>query len=150
MDTKWNGTNPEPGEALERFVGEEVRNAMEDVPVKRRGGKVKAWVSFLAFFLGLTMVLYSAGAIGAQIVWERDLTPRFADDWQETDNFRDEVCAALRDFLTVGAGGKLDFYSADYWIENGNGITYYSYPEEVYENPYFWSWKGSRNGRGRV
>lgn len=141
MDTKWNGTNPEPGEALERFVGEEVRNAMEDVPVKRRGGKVKAWVSFLAFFLGLTMVLYSAGAIGAQIVWERDLTPRFADDWQETDNFRDEVCAALRDFLIVGAGGELDFYSADYWIENGNGITYYSYPEEVYENPYFWSWK---------
>ena len=118
MDTKWNSTDKDPGEALERFVAEEVREAVEagkTVKVLRPGGRVRAFAGFLAFFLGVTLTLSSLGTAANRVAWERDPVPRFAEDWQETERFRSEVSSYLRDFLTIGAGGRPDFYSYDYW-----------------------------------
>jgi signal transduction histidine kinase len=108
----------DPGEALERFVAEEVREAVEagkTVKVLRPGGRVRAFAGFLAFFLGVTLTLSSLGTAANRVTWERDPVPRFAEDWQETERFRSEVSSYLRDFLTIGAGGRPDFYSYDYW-----------------------------------
>ena len=114
----------DPGEALERFVAEEVREAVEagkTVKVLRPGGRVMAFAAFLAFFLGVTLTLSSLGTAANRVAWERDPVPRFAEDWQETERFRSEVSSYLRDFLTIGAGGRPDFYCYDYWLEAEEG-----------------------------
>lgn len=124
MDTNWNRTDKDPGEALERFVAEEVREAAaagKGVKVLRPGGRVRALAGFLAFFLGMTLALSALGDLGNRIAWERDLFPRWEWDWQETDAFRDEVSHYLREFLTIGAGGKADFYDQACWTEYGGG-----------------------------
>ncbi len=122
MDTKWNNTDKDPGGALEQFVAEEVREAVEagkGVKVLRPGGRVKALAGFLAFFLGMTLALSALGALGNRIAWERDPSPRWEWDWQETDAFRDEVSHYLREFLTIGAGGAVDFYDGAYYWDGG-------------------------------
>ena len=104
MDTKWNNTDKSA--------------SMEGVPLKEgrpKGGRGKALIGFLAFFLGVSLTVSCLGNVGNRLVWERDISPRWTSDWQETDNFRQEVSSILRDFLTIGAGGKLDFYDYDYW-----------------------------------
>ena len=122
MDTNWNSTDKDPGGALEQFVAEEVREAVEagkGVKVLRPGGRVKAPAGFLAFFLGMTLALSALGAVGNRIAWERDPSPRWEWDWQETDAFRDEVSHYLREFLTIGAGGTVDFYGGAYYWDGG-------------------------------
>ena len=122
MDTNWNSTDKDPGGALEQFVAEEVREAVEagkSVKVLRPGGRVKALAGFLAFFLGMTLALSALGALGNRIAWERDPSPRWEWDWQETDAFRDEVSHYLREFLTIGAGGTVDFYDGAYYWDGG-------------------------------
>lgn len=122
MDTNWNRTDKDPGEALERFVAEEVREAAaagKGVKVLRPGGRVRALAGFLAFFLGMTLALSALGDLGNRIAWERDLFPRWEWDWQETDAFRDEVSHYLREFLTIGAGGTVDFYDGAYYWDGG-------------------------------
>ena len=122
MDTNWNSTDKDPGGALEQFVAEEVREAVEagkSVKVLRPGGRVKAPAGFLAFFLGMTLALSALGAVGNRIAWERDPSPRWEWDWQETDAFRDEVSHYLREFLTIGAGGAVDFYGGAYYWDGG-------------------------------
>ena len=122
MDTNWNSTDKDPGGALEQFVAEEVREAVEagkGVKVLRPGGRVKALAGFLAFFLGMTLALSALGALGNRIAWERDPSPRWEWDWQETDAFRDEVSQYLREFLTIGAGGTVDFYDGAYYWDGG-------------------------------
>ncbi len=84
---------------------------------------IKALAGFLAFFLGVTLVLSSLGAVGNRIAWERDPVPRWETDWQETDAFRDEAARYLREFLTIGAGGKVDFYDRAYWSEYGGDVS---------------------------
>ena len=107
MDTKWNNTeHPAVIEGLPLRTGGQ-----------KRGGRARAVIGCLAFFLGVTLTAYSAGNAGSRIFWDRDLFPRWTDDWQETENFRQEVSAVLKDFLTIGAGGKLDFYDYSYWEE---------------------------------
>ena len=116
MDTKWNSTDKDPGGAPEQFAAEEVREAAEAgkaVKALRPGGR--AFAGFLAFFLGVSLTLSSLGAAADRIVWERDPSPRWETDWQETDAFRTEVSSYLREFLTIGAGGTVDFYSYDYY-----------------------------------
>ena len=122
MDTNWNSTDKDPGGTLEQFVAEEVREAVEagkGVKVLRPGGRVKALAGFLAFFLGMTLALSALGALGNRIAWERDPSPRWEWDWQETDAFRDEVSHYLREFLTIGAGGTVDFYDGAYYWDGG-------------------------------
>ena len=127
MDTKWNNMENNPGKELEYYVAGQIRKTLEeDVPpgvkIIRPGRRVKALIGFLAFFLGVTLVFESLGAIGSQILWERDLSPRFTKDWQETDNFHNEVSQYLKDFLVLGAGGQLDFYNDTYWEEYDGGL----------------------------
>ena len=136
MDTKWNSTDK--GEALERFAAEEVREAVETekaVKVLRPGGRVKALAGFLAFFLGAALALSSLGAAGNRIAWERDPSPRWETDWQETDAFRTEVSSYLREFLTIGAGGTVDFYYGEYCWDGG-------YSDTVVEQEAIRSWWG--------
>ena len=114
MDTKWNSTGKD--RALEQFVAEEVREAVEaGKGAFRPGGRARALAGFLAFFLGVTMILSSLGAVGNRLAWERDLAPCRVTDWQNTAAFRDQVSQYLREFLTIGAGGTVDFYDYDYW-----------------------------------
>ncbi len=80
-----------------------------------RFGRVKGWTALLAFFLGVTLTLGTVGQTACQILLERDLSPRWTRDWQDTDNFRMEVASVLRDFLTIGAGGELDLYETSYY-----------------------------------
>ena len=126
MDTKWNSTHDNPGEDLEYFVAGEIRKALgpggaSGKPYRGPGSRVKALTGFLAFFLGVTLAISSLGNMAAQIVWERDLMPRFSQDWQETERFRQEVSDCLRDFLTFGAGGTLNIYNREYWEEYDGG-----------------------------
>ena len=120
MDTKWNSTDKHlPGEAAGRLSGEQGEPLVPAVRAASPGGRVKALAGFLAFVLGATLVLSSLGAVGNRIAWERDPSPRWADDWQETDAFRDEVSRYLREFLSIAAGGRVDFYREGYWEDHG-------------------------------
>ncbi|MCI8525276.1 MAG: HAMP domain-containing histidine kinase [Oscillospiraceae bacterium] len=96
MATKWNNTSD------------------EQKPV--RADRVRAVLGALAFFLGVTLLLASILAVAGQIVWQRDLEPRWTRDWQETYSFRQEVSSTLRSFLTLGAGGTPGAYS--YYVED--------------------------------
>ncbi len=82
----------------------------------------KALAGFLAFFLGVTLVISSLGAVGNRLAWERDPSPRWETDWQNTAAFRDQVSQYLREFLTIGAGGEVDFYSGEYWEDYGGDV----------------------------
>ena len=119
-----------PGEALEYFVADRIRETLQEPGEARPGGRGKPVLAFLAFFLGVTLILQSLLAAGAQVLMERDLSPRFVSDWQETDLFREEISSCLRDFLTLGAGGQLDFYDNSYWLEFGPGDFYGTEVEE--------------------
>ncbi len=88
-----------------------------------RWRKTQGAVSVLAFLLGVTLILSSLGSLGSWMAWERGPVPRWGADWQETDAFRDEAARYLREFLTIGAGGKVDFYDSAYWSESGGDAT---------------------------
>ena len=71
----------------------------------------------------MTLVLSGLGNLGNRIAWERDPSPWWEWDWQETDAFRDEAARYLREFLTIGAGGTVDFYDSAYWAEYGGDVS---------------------------
>jgi len=75
----------------------------------------------VAFVLGVSLTVSGLGNVAAQIVWERDISPRWTSDWQDTDNFRWEASNCLKDFLTIGAGGKLDLYDSYMYDEAVEG-----------------------------
>ena len=112
----------------------------QSVPLREgrtKGGRAKALAGFLAFVLGVSLTASSLGTVGARIAWERDPSPRWEWDWQETDGFRDEVSYYLREFLTIGAGGQVDFYARSYWADYGGDVTV------VQEAEAYRSWWGS-------
>ena len=127
MDTNWNRTDKDPKdlfEYVEQMLGPEPAPAVrkELSPEAKhhwRWKRVKRTAGFLAFFLGMTLALSSLGALGNWLAWERGPSPRWEWDWQETDAFRDEVSRYLREFLTIGAGGAVDFYDQACWTEYG-------------------------------
>lgn len=86
-----------------------------------KSGRVRALAGFLAFVLGASLTVSSLGNMGSRIVWEQDLTPRFAADWQETDRFRVDVAKYLKNFLIIGAGGRLDVYPYDSYVTYSAG-----------------------------
>lgn len=109
MDTKWNSTDKAalPGEAAE--------------PLSTYAGRkrqAKAVLAFLAFFFGLSLVLGSLGTALGRWACGRDSGDMLETDWQETSAFRQEVSAYLREFLELGAGEELDWYSE--WYEKSN------------------------------
>lgn len=127
MDTKWNGTDKGPEEALEQFVAGQVQKAVESAAESdkalraeirpERTRQVKAVIGFLAFFLGLSLLLGSLGAAVGRLSMQRGSGEWWKSDWQETDVFRAEVSAYLREFLTLAAGKELNWY--DGWYESG-------------------------------
>ena len=110
MDTKWNGTEPENGGEVEYFVAAQVRQTIEPETAegpapKKRGQTAKAAAGFLAFFLGITLVLGSLGALAERRLMQRGAEPDWSGDWQNTQEFRDEVSSYLMEFLSLGATG---------------------------------------------
>lgn len=95
---------------------------------------IKGLAAFLAFFLGITLILSSLGAVGNRIAWERDLAPCRVTDWQNTGAFRDEAAHYLREFLTIGAGGEVDFYDSSYWSDSYGGTTAVVQEAEAYRS----------------
>ena len=122
MDTKWNSTDKSPFEESDEHFSEGTNSSKPRIPAAKAflpGGRIKAFTGFLAFFLGMTLALSALGALGNRIAWERDPSPRWEWDWQKTDVFRDNVSQYLREFLTIGAGGVLDFYGGEYYWDGG-------------------------------
>ena len=117
MDTKWNGTGRDPGENLEDYLADQISGALDggaDAPgvIRVEPGKhprLRAWTGLLALLLGFALAAGSlCTALGQWVmrgsgeVWELD--------WQETKAFQSVVSGYARDFLTLGAGGTLEWY----------------------------------------
>ncbi len=102
----------DPGAGLEEFVAREVREAAEPSPGAGAGGRrtLRAAAAFLAFFLGVSLTVGSLGGLAGRWAWERDTDQWWRGDWQETSSFRWAVSNYLEEFLTLGAGGTLDWY----------------------------------------
>ncbi len=120
MDTKWNSTDRGPEEAPEQVTAKALPEAAESAsaeqPSPGRGWQARAVIGFLAFFLGLSLTLGSLGAIVGRLVSQRSSGSPLETDWQETDAFRWQVSAYLRDFLTLAAGEELMWYND--WYES--------------------------------
>ena len=123
MDTKWNGTEPENGGEVEYFGAAQVRQTIEPEAAegpapKKRGQTAKAAAGFLAFFLGITLVLGSLGALAERRLMQRGAEPDWSGDWQNTQEFRDEVSSYLMEFLSLGATGTTGnawYQTAEAW-----------------------------------
>ena len=117
MDTKWNGMNRDPGENLEDYVAAQIHQALdgaENAPgvVQVQPGKhprLRAWTGLLALLLGFALVAGSlCSALGQ---WVTGVSGEWwKSDWQETTAFQSLVSGYVRDFLTLGAGGTLEWY----------------------------------------
>lgn len=128
MDTKWNSTDDAP-EAPERFAPQQ---APAEGGPSGRARRVRAVIGFLAFFLGLSLVLGSLGAMAGRLAWERGSGGWWKDDWQETGAFRSEAAAYLREFLTLAAGGKLDWYDTEVVREAVSGTAWSTFSGVTY------------------
>ena len=120
MDTKWNNTdsaaNPVTG-----FIPEQVQSAEAQAGPRRTGRTAKAAAGFLAFFLGVSLVLGSLGAAAGRLAWRRGSSEWQQTDWQETAAFREQVSSYLREFLTLAAGEDLEWYNDWYGTETWEG-----------------------------
>ncbi len=110
MDTKWNGMEPDGGGETEYFVAPQVPEAAEpetaeNAAPKERSHAARAVIGFLSFFLGITLTLASLGSMAERLVMQRGAAPDWSGDWQETQEFRDEVSAYLLELLSLGATG---------------------------------------------
>ena len=123
MDTKWNGTEPESGGEVGYFVAAQVRQtiepetAEENAP-KRRGQAAGAVIGFLAFVIGVSLTLGSLGAMAERRLMQRGAEPDWSGDWQNTQEFRDEVSSYLMEFLSLGATGTTGnawYQTAEAW-----------------------------------
>ena len=140
MDTKWNGTNHDPGEDLEYYVASRIQKAMEgaeEAPgvlrvTPKKHPRLRAWTGVLALLVGFALVVGSLGTAAGRYVTHGG-EQWLHSDWQETDAFRREVSFYVKDFLTLGAGGELDWYdtvlqNGDTWAASGfswsSGITW--------------------------
>ena len=116
MDTKWNSTGKDPGGeqaylAAAQGGADRVEEAEVFRPYTGRKGQIRAVLAFLAFFLGVCLVLGSLGAALGRWACQRDAGNLLAEDWQETAAFRREISDYLREFLELGAGEDLGWYS---------------------------------------
>ena len=118
MDTKWNGTNHDPGVDLEYYVASQIQEAVEGVEeapgvvrVKpQKHPRLRAWTGLVALLVGFALVVGSLGtALGRWIT--HDDEDFWKSDWQDTAAFRQAISDYVRDFLTLGAGGELDWYN---------------------------------------
>ncbi len=96
-----------------------------DAPrANRPGGRVRRVLAFLAFFLGVSLTVGSLGAVAGRLAWQRDTEGLWSRDWQETPAFRGRVSGYLESFLTLGAGGPLEWYDMGLAQEYGYADVY--------------------------
>ena len=130
MDTKWNGTNHDPGEDVEYYVASQIQDALEGaeaasgvIQIKpKKHPKLRAWTGVLALLAGFALVAGSLLSGLAQ--WINGSNQEWWKlDWQETGSFQSAVSDYVRDFLTLGAGGELTWYDTvlegTVWETNG-------------------------------
>ena len=118
MDTKWNDTNHDPGADLEYRVASQIQEVIEraeEAPgvirvQPKNHPRLRAWTGLIALFVGFALVVGSLGTAAGRYVTCSD-GQWWSSDWQETDAFRQTVSDYVRDFLTLGAGGELDWYN---------------------------------------
>ena len=117
MDTKWNGTDRDPGENLEDYVTYQISGALDggaDAPgvIRVEPGKhprLRAWTGLMALLLGFALA--AGGLCSALGQWVmRGSGEAWELDWQETKAFQSTISGYVRDFLTLGAGGTLEWY----------------------------------------
>ena len=109
-------------EPVTGFIAGQVQKAVEEertcfVSPQKHTGKLRAAAGFLAFVLGVSLVLGSLGGAVGRLSMQRGSGEWWKSDWQETDVFRAEVSAYLREFLTLAAGKELNWYNG--WYETG-------------------------------
>ena len=118
----------DPGEDLEQYVADQIHEALGGaakapgvmrVQLKEHP-RLRAWTGLLALLLGFALVAGSlCAALGQWVIgggrawWKLD--------WQETADFQIAVSGYVRDFLTLGAGGELEWY--DTVLESGDTLT---------------------------
>ena len=130
MDTKWNGTNHDPGEDVEYYVASQIQDALEGAEAApgviqvtpKKHPRFRAWTGVLALLVGFALV--AGSLVGALERWATGNDGDFwKTDWQETAGFRQAVSDYVRDFLTLGAGGELTWYDTvlegTVWETNG-------------------------------
>ena len=130
MDTKWNGTNHDPGEDVEYYVASQIQDALEGAEAApgviqvtpKKHPRFRAWTGVLALLAGFALV--AGSLVGALERWATGNDGDFwKTDWQETAGFRQAVSDYVRDFLTLGAGGELTWYDTvlegTVWETNG-------------------------------
>ena len=130
MDTKWNGTNHDPGEDVEYYVASQIQDALEGAEAApgviqvtpKKHPRFRAWTGVLALLAGFALVAGSLGTAAGRWITGGDLE-WWKGDWQETRAFASEVSGYMRDFLTLGAGGELTWYDTvlegTVWETNG-------------------------------
>lgn len=107
----------DPGEDLEYYVAarvDEALNGAEDAPgvirvEPKKHPRLRAWTGVVSLLLGFALTAGSLLSGLGQWVTGSDLE-WWKGDWQETRTFASEVSGYVRDFLTLGAGGELDWY----------------------------------------
>ena len=105
------------GKNLESYVAARVDEALDgadDAPgvirvQPKKHPRLRAWTGVLALLIGFTLVAGSLfSALGQWVTgsnWQW-----WNSDWQDTKAFQCEISGYVRDFLTLGAGGELDWY----------------------------------------
>ena len=119
MDTNWNNTTGhDPGEDVEYYVASQIQQALGDgdkapgvvTITPKAHPRLRAWTGVLALLVGFALVVGSlGGALGRWITFQD--SQWWKSDWRETSAFRREVSQYLENFLTLGAGGELSWYS---------------------------------------
>ncbi len=75
--------------------------------------KSKSIIGFVAFLLGVSLLLEGALYFGAKLTSSgsgRWLSDSFASDWRDTTEFQGFVSLRLEEFITMGAGGGGEVY----------------------------------------
>ena len=156
MDIKWNSTDKERqahkdlAEDFQKMMGagKPAPAAVKELsPAEKRywrRRKAQGAAALLAFFLGVSLILSSLGTAAAGLAWERWMEPPVVGRWQNTQAFRDEVSSLLREFLTIGAGGRVDFggfwdggYDSAVIVEQETIRSWWGFGETVfYKSPF--------------
>lgn len=88
--------------------------------------KSKSIIGFLAFLLGVSLLLEGALYFGTALTSSgsrRWISDSFASDWRDTTEFRGFVSSRLENLITMGAGGFV--YGYTYYYDTGRP-NYYS------------------------
>ncbi|MCI9121527.1 MAG: HAMP domain-containing histidine kinase [Oscillibacter sp.] len=121
MDTNWNSTSESIIKVLEEHGLTAEEAGKPALPQTRKKRRAKPFFAFLAFFLGVSLLLSSLGGMVDRLLWQRDQGFDFRRDWQDTQAFRNEASRYLRGFLTIGAGGVPTYPSV--WLEEFDDLT---------------------------